>query len=322
MFFFSFREKRMEITKKSLLIPKIPSQEETPNQLYIQNAVTFAIARHDKEIRSEESKEIASGKIPKPINYYAVQSGHKPGIYLTWAECEMQVKKFSGAKFKKFKTREDAELFMNEDQSVKKEEEEVKKTETKQPKSKKPKTDISANRTLSINSLFDLNPYDDLSKIYTDGAFNSNTKPAGWGCVTNASGQCILERFLPVIQKSINVEQKTLPVGVRYCIIAQFSDVAQHQNNGAELLALVLGLRLALIQNPGAVKEIHCDSSLLLDYWSLNKVRREKLCLEKLAFIDELVILRRKFCSSVYGGKLLKISGDDNPADLGYHVKK
>ncbi len=46
------------------------------------------------------------------------------------------------------------------------------------------------------------------------------------------------------------------------------------------------------------------------------------LCLEKLAFIDELVILRRKFCSSVYGGKLLKISGDDNPADLGYHVKK
>jgi hypothetical protein len=70
------------------------------------------------------------------------------------------------------------------------------------------------------------------------------------------------------------------------------------------------------------VKEIYCDSSLLLDYWSLNRVRREKLCQEKLIYIDELISLRKKFCSDIYNGKLLKISGDDNPADLGYHVKK
>lgn len=35
------------------------------------------------------------------------------GIYLTWAECEAQVKKFSGAQFKKFATESDAQAFID-----------------------------------------------------------------------------------------------------------------------------------------------------------------------------------------------------------------
>ena len=45
--------------------------------------------------------------------FYAVRVGKKPGIYKTWKECEMQVKSFSGAKYKKFTTLEDAEHFVN-----------------------------------------------------------------------------------------------------------------------------------------------------------------------------------------------------------------
>ena len=36
--------------------------------------------------------------------YYAVAKGRSPGIYNTWAECSEQVKRFKGAKFKKFTT--------------------------------------------------------------------------------------------------------------------------------------------------------------------------------------------------------------------------
>lgn len=34
--------------------------------------------------------------------YYAVKIGIKPGIYETWAECELQIKGVSGAKYKSF----------------------------------------------------------------------------------------------------------------------------------------------------------------------------------------------------------------------------
>ena len=44
--------------------------------------------------------------------FYAVAAGRKPGIYLTWVDCERQVKGFSGARFKSFKTREEASLFV------------------------------------------------------------------------------------------------------------------------------------------------------------------------------------------------------------------
>ena len=44
--------------------------------------------------------------------YYAVRKGHKPGIYGTWKECEENVKGFSGAEYKKFKTMEEAKSFI------------------------------------------------------------------------------------------------------------------------------------------------------------------------------------------------------------------
>lgn len=46
--------------------------------------------------------------------YYAVRVGKKPGIYKTWEECENQVKGFKGAKYKKFKTKEEANEFMED----------------------------------------------------------------------------------------------------------------------------------------------------------------------------------------------------------------
>lgn len=43
--------------------------------------------------------------------YYAVKSGKNPGVYETWAECQEQVIGFSGAKYKKFSSYEEANDF-------------------------------------------------------------------------------------------------------------------------------------------------------------------------------------------------------------------
>ena len=40
--------------------------------------------------------------------YYAVKTGKKPGIYNTWEEAEAQVKGVSNAKYKSFKSEQEA----------------------------------------------------------------------------------------------------------------------------------------------------------------------------------------------------------------------
>lgn len=47
------------------------------------------------------------------MKYYAVRTGRCPGIYLTWDECEKNVKGFRNARFKSFKTKEEAQDFIS-----------------------------------------------------------------------------------------------------------------------------------------------------------------------------------------------------------------
>ncbi|XP_017837505.1 ribonuclease H1 [Drosophila busckii] len=49
--------------------------------------------------------------------FYAVAKGRKVGIYANWTQCEQQVKGFKGAIYKKFNTRQEAEEFVNPNQS-------------------------------------------------------------------------------------------------------------------------------------------------------------------------------------------------------------
>lgn len=44
--------------------------------------------------------------------FYAVKKGARPGVYLSWPECQEQTKGFSGAVFKSFSTRAEAEAFI------------------------------------------------------------------------------------------------------------------------------------------------------------------------------------------------------------------
>lgn len=47
------------------------------------------------------------------VKYYAVKSGRIPGIYLSWSDCELQVKGFSGAIYKSFTGKKEAEEFIS-----------------------------------------------------------------------------------------------------------------------------------------------------------------------------------------------------------------
>ncbi|ROV95537.1 hypothetical protein VSDG_05340 [Cytospora chrysosperma] len=51
----------------------------------------------------------ASSPSPK---FYAVAAGRSPGVYLTWRECEAQIRGVSGARYKSFRTRAEAVEFL------------------------------------------------------------------------------------------------------------------------------------------------------------------------------------------------------------------
>ena len=51
--------------------------------------------------------------------FYVVKKGRNPGIYTTWAECLREVDKFSGAVYKSYKTREEAEDAFGSNPSIK-----------------------------------------------------------------------------------------------------------------------------------------------------------------------------------------------------------
>ena len=47
--------------------------------------------------------------LAKSKKYYAVWAGHRPGVYDSWALCQIQIKNFPGAKYKSFKSLTEAE---------------------------------------------------------------------------------------------------------------------------------------------------------------------------------------------------------------------
>lgn len=86
----------------------------------------------------------------KKNNFYAVKQGKNPGIYKTWDECKAQVEGFSGALYKGFSTRKEAEIY------------------------------LSGNVEPVIES--DKSKGADIT-IYVDGSFDVATNVYGYGCV-------------------------------------------------------------------------------------------------------------------------------------------
>lgn len=52
------------------------------------------------------------------MSYYAIAKGHNVGVFSTWDECKTHTHGYSGAVFKKFTSREDAEKFVTDTTDV------------------------------------------------------------------------------------------------------------------------------------------------------------------------------------------------------------
>ncbi len=64
-------------------------------------------------------------------------------------------------------------------------------------------------------------------------------------------------------------------------------------------------------------KKVFGDSALVVNFWSKGHVRNDGPSDETITLAKSTARLRKKFEAA--GGKIELISGDDNPADLGFH---
>ena len=255
------------------------------------------------------------------MKFYAVKQGRTTGIFTSWDECKRQVDGYSGAVYKSFPTEREAHNFLG--QSVKTDTPvvglirdvieppsyTVPSIYSSEPVRPVPSVSHIVDRRGPISS--HLNDSDKFV-IYTDGGHNKFTGEVAFGSVVDAHGRDLIEdnRYL---LEDMELRPVMLPVGLRTVIISYFNDVVSQQNNGAELLALIAGLRIGIMNN---VDIIYSDSDLLIKYWSVSLNSNKRLTMDprKVMYIDQLIALRKQF-----KGDIVKISGDDNLADLGFH---
>ncbi len=117
--------------------------------------------------------------------YYAVRVGHNPGIYLTWSDCEMQVKGFPGAQYKSFPTEVEAKAYMGSINTPKSARNKPTRTGTK-------KTSASTSKRMSIGEYLTTQT-DNISQIvesdpceiraFIDGSFDKRKGVVGSGGV-------------------------------------------------------------------------------------------------------------------------------------------
>lgn len=153
-----------------------------------------------------------------------------------------------------------------------------------------------------------------MSKLYCDGSCNPSSLPYAWATVVDEESKDVVRANIGLFN-----DLKLKEFDCRIIAETYFGDVVSQQNNGAELVGLVMALRIALKNNN--INEIFCDSQLLVDYWSkkdgVNKKTKTKMDPNKSKYVDECVMLREQF--EKRGSKITKISGKLNKADLGFH---
>lgn len=153
--------------------------------------------------------------------------------------------------------------------------------------------------------------------LYCDGGHNKNTGDEAWASVVDEDYDDMVGQYKYLFD-DMNIKNVKLPKSERLIAISKFNDVKKQQNNGAELLAFVMALRIS--NSSDKYKIIYSDSDLLVKYWSvkgINSITQKTMDKNKLKYVEEAIILRKKFENK--GGNIVKILGKNNKADLGYH---
>ncbi|XP_068920875.1 ribonuclease H1 [Petaurus breviceps papuanus] len=121
--------------------------------------------------------------------FYAVRRGRKTGVFPTWSECQAQVNRFPGARFKKFATEDEAWAFVRNTASPDCSTEQKKKSDTQDPEVKprkrpcessdeeeEPCAKLTKQNTDSVPLLSKetFSYMGDAAVVYTDGCCSSN----------------------------------------------------------------------------------------------------------------------------------------------------
>ena len=85
-------------------------------------------------------------------------------------------------------------------------------------------------------------------------------------------------------------------------------------NNFGELIGFYFALNCAKILKQNVISG---DSRLVIDYWSLGRFHESNLESDTINYINKVIQLRKEFEKNK--GVVKHISGDINPADLGFH---
>ena len=107
---------------------------------------------------------------------YAVRKGHKTGLFYTWDECKKAVHGYSGAEYKGFLIKEEAEAFLNIGAA--------KTTTGKNSATAATNMDSNTLTTATSNRLV----------VYVDGSFDVNLQKYSFGCVILLEDGRIVER--------------------------------------------------------------------------------------------------------------------------------
>ena len=107
---------------------------------------------------------------------YAVRKGHKTGLFYTWDECKKAVHGYSGAEYKGFLTKEEAEAFLNIGAA--------KIITNKNSSTAATGVDSTALTTSTSDRLV----------VYVDGSFDVSIQKYSFGCVILLEDGRIIER--------------------------------------------------------------------------------------------------------------------------------
>lgn len=115
-------------------------------------------------------------------------------------------------------------------------------------------------------------------------------------------------------EKGKNLLHKIIAKGELNKFGKQLIENGDATNNYGELLALKYAIEVA---NKLGIKKIYGDSKLVIEFWSQWKIKRKDVAPTTVELADEVSAARESFEGN--GGSVERISGDHNPADLGFH---
>jgi len=211
---------------------------------------------------------------------YFLELTGESGIVNTWAECQEKIKGVKKARYKSFLERVQAENWLTRGAIYEKKEAFQRKEIQKKELKEGIYFDAGTGRGRGVEVR--------ITNRNRESLINS---------ILTESFQNFLDRNSWMVNEFGNIElgrKKT--------------------NNFGELLGLYLAIECAKKYH---IFNIYGDSNLVLEFWSQGRFHPEKLEEETVTLIRKVIEKRREF--ETLGGQISYISGDINPADLGFH---